>query len=142
MALVMKTDMVENHLNTKMAVTDGVTVNVAVDGVTHMDVVTYPAQGEFTEGAVLALIQKPFIDFAKSCGDAGAMTADMITAKYGDAVPAALATTIAADFTKAYKNYMPIPDGMTLMITAEPISSVFAIMVKEEEPIDTTAEEK
>ena len=134
MALVMKTDGVATFLETKMAVTNGVTTNFAIDGVTHVDVITYPAQGDFTEGAVLGMLQKPFIDFAVSCGGAGAMTAEMIVAKY-EGFPVALAETIAADFAKAYGNYAVIPAGMTLMITAAPISSVFDLTIPEP-PVD------
>ena len=134
MALVIKTDSVAAFLETKMAVTDGVTTNFAIDGVTHADVITYPAQGEFTEGAVLGMLQKPFIDFAKSCGGAGVMTAEMIIAKYAG-FPVGLAETVAADFAKAYGNYVVIPDGMTLMITAAPIASVFDLTIPEP-PVD------
>lgn len=134
MALVMKTDMVANHLANNMIVTDGVITNIVIDNVTHMDIVNYPIQGEFTEGAVLGLLQKPFIDFAMNCGAAGDMTAEMITTKYAD-VPTNLANAIAADFAKAYSNYVVIPDGMTLMITGDPIPSVFTLMLPEE-PLD------
>ena len=129
MALVMKTKGVDTFLETKMAVTDGVKTNFAINGVTHADVIVYPAQGEFTEVNSLAMLQKPFIDFAISCGGAGVMTADMITTKYPD-FPADMAAAIAADFAKAYGNYVVIPNGMTLMITT-PVSSVFELMIPE-----------
>ena len=140
MALVMKTADVAAFLSNKIALTDGVTTNFAVNGVTHLDAVTYPAQGEFAEGAVLGMIQKPFIDFAISCGGAGAMTADMITAKYAG-IPANLAEAIAADFAKAYGNYVIIPAAMTLMITGVPVTSVFNIMIPEP-PVDPETEPK
>ena len=136
MALVMKNEMVSDYLTKKMAVSDGVMSTVSADGVTHMDIMTYPAQGDFSEGAVLALIKKPFIDFAASCGGAGAMTTEKMTEKYGDQIPAGLAKTIADDFSRAYGNYVIIPNGMTLMITAAPIMSVFDIMVKDEPSAD------
>ena len=137
MALVMKTDMVENHLNTKMVVSGGVTINAALDGVTHMDIITYPAQENFENGAILALIKKPFIDFAAACGGAGAMTVEKIAEKYGDQIPTELASTIAEDFSKAYGNYVIIPEGMTLAITAR-VNSIFDLMIKEEpaEPVE------
>ncbi len=132
MALVVKNELLPDILSTdKMKVTDGVTSNIIVDGVTHMDVITYPAQGEFTSGAILGLIKKPFIDFAVSCGGAGAMTADMIIAKYPE-IPTSLASTLASDFAKAYGNYVIIPDGATLAITAEPIGSIFDLLIPEE----------
>ena len=139
MALVMKTTMVEEHLGTKMAIADGVNTNITIDGVTHMDIVTYPVQEGFENGAILALIQKPFIDFAISCGEAGAMTAEMIIEKYGNQIPGSLATSIAADFAKAYGNYVIIPNGMTLAITADPINSIFDLMIKDE-PAEGIAE--
>lgn len=129
MALVMKTKSVDTFLETKMAVTDGVKTNFTIDGVVHADVIVYPAQGEFTESNTLGMLQKPFIDFAVSCGGAGVMTADKITAKY-PGFPADLAAAIAADFAKAYGNYVVIPSGMTLMITT-PVSSVFELMIPE-----------
>lgn len=136
MALVLKNDMVDSYLNEKMAITNGVTSKVTVDGVDHMDIITYPAQENFEDGAILGLIKKPFIDFAVSCGGAGAMTAEKIGAKYGDQIPAVLAETIAADFAKAYGNYVIIPEGMTLAITAAPIASIFDLMIQEEEPVE------
>ena len=141
MALVMKNEMVSTYLDVKMAIKDGVTTNVAVNGVTHLDVVTYPTQENFENGAILALIQKPFIDFAASCGGAGAMTAEKIAEKYGDQIPTELATAIAADFAKAYGNYVVIPSGMTLAITAG-VNSIFDLMIKEEPAaIETPAAE-
>ena len=131
MALVLKNDMVNDFMTGKMKVTDGVTTHVMVDDVKHMDIITYPAQEGFENGAILALIQKPFIEFAQQCGDAGVMTALMIAAKYGDAIPDVLAETIANDFAKAYGNYVIIPDGMTLAITAAPIASIFDLMIPE-----------
>ena len=131
MALVLKNEMVADFLANKMAVKDGVTTTVAVNGVTYMEIVTYPSQEGFTDGAILALIKKPFIDFAVSCGDAGAMTAERITAKYAE-VPAALAESIATDFAKAFGNYKIIPETATLAITAAPIGSIFDIMIPEE----------
>ena len=136
MALVMKSDNVKNLLETKMIVTNGKTVNITVDGVNHMDIITYPPQGDFVTDIILAVVYKPFIDFAKSCGKAGAMTTDRIIAKYGNDVPKNMASSLAADFAKAYGNYVIIPDGMALLITASPIASVFDIMVKEEEPTE------
>lgn len=131
MALVMKTKDVDSFLETKLAVTDGVKSSFAIDGVTHAEVMVYPAQGEFTESNTLGMLQKPFIDFAITCGGAGVMTAEMITAKY-PGFPADLAAAIAADFAKAYGNYVIIPSGMTLMITT-PVSSVFELMIPENE---------
>ena len=139
MALVMKTTDVAAFLSTNMAVTDGVTTMVTFDGVNHADVVSYPAQEGFAEGAVLGVVHKPFIDFAISCGGAGAMTASMITTKY-NGFPANLAETIAADFAKAYGNYAIIPNGMSLMITAEPIESVFDLKIPEP-PVDVDPED-
>jgi hypothetical protein len=132
MALVMKTNMVENHLSTKMLIKDGVTTNISIDGITHIDVITYPSQENFEDGAILGLIQKPFIDFAKSCGGAGDMTAEMITNKYGDQIPESLVNTIVEDFSKAYGNYVIIPEGMTLAITALPVKSIFELMIPDE----------
>lgn len=128
MALVMKNTDVKNFLETKMAVTDGVLSTFQVEGVVHVDVMTYPAQDNFADGAILGMIQKPFIDFAVSCGGAGAMTKEMILAKYPE-FPVALAETIAADFAKAYGNYIVIPAGMALMITGAPVESVFDLMI-------------
>ena len=139
MALVLKNDMVSDYLETKMAIKSGVTSEVVVDDVTHLEVVVYPEQENFENGATLALIKKPFIDFAVSCGGIGAMTAAMIAEKYGEQIPTVLAESIAADFAKAYGNYVIIPDSMTLIITAAPISSIFDLMIKEEMPEELTA---
>ena len=132
MALVMKNDMVSKLLENKLAITGGVSTSVIIDDTTHMDIITYPTQENFESGAILALIKKPFIDFAISCGKAGDMTVEMISAKYGDQIPEIMAETLVADFAKAYGNYKIIPDGMTLAITAAPINSIFDIMIKEE----------
>ena len=138
MGLVMKTSMVEGYLSSKMAIKDGATVNVAIDGVTHLDIVTYPAQEKFEEGAVLALIQKPFINFAAECGAAGDMTVEKISEKYGDQIPAELAATLVEDFAKAYGNYVIIPNEMTLAITQSPIKSIFDLLI-EEKPAEEDA---
>ena len=136
MALVLKNDMVPEYLNEKMAVTDGVATNVTIDGVKHVEIITYPAQENFPEGAILGLIQKPFIDFAASCGGKGAMTVEMIKAKYGDQIPEVLAKTFVDDFALAYGNYVIIPDGMSLAITASPIKSIFDLLIPEKPVIE------
>ena len=141
MALVMKNDMVSNLLETRMAITNGVTTTVEIDDTVHLEIVTYPAQENFENGAVLALIKKPFINFAIACGNAGAMTTEMIFAKYGEQISANLADTLVADFAKAYGNYKIIPNGMTLAITAAPIKSIFDLMIKEEKVEETTVEQ-
>ena len=135
MSLVLKNEIVPTYLAEKMAIKDGVTTNIVENGVTHLDIVTYPAQEGFEEGAMMALVQKPFIDFAVSCGGKGAMTAEQITAKY-PGVPAAMATAIAEDFAKAYGNYVIIPESMTLAITAAPYGSIFELMIPEEPPVE------
>ena len=57
MALVMQNTMVADYLENKMAITSGVTTNIVVENKTHMDIITYPAQEGFENGAILALIQ-------------------------------------------------------------------------------------
>ena len=141
MALVMKNEMVDNHLANKMQIKDGVTTSAVIDDVTHLDIVTYPSQENFENGAILGLLKKPFIDFAMSCGGAGAMTAEMITEKYGEQIPTDLVTTIVADFAKAYGNYAIIPEGMTLAITAAPVNSIFDLMIKENPKTEEATEE-
>ena len=131
MALVLPNNMVPTYLNEKMAVKDGVTEAAVVDGVTHLEVITYPSQEGFEGGAVLGMLQKPFIDFAAACGGKGAMTAAQIMEKY-PVVPEALATAVAADFAVAYGNYVIIPDGMSLAITAAPYASIFDLLIPEE----------
>lgn len=133
MAVVIRNDLVNDYLENKMAIKNGITKSIVIDGVTHCDIITYPEQDNFENGAILCLIQKPFIDFAVSCGGAGSMTAEQIVEKYGNDVPLALAETLAADFSKAYGNYIIIPESITLAITAPPINSLFDLTIKEEE---------
>ena len=140
MALVLQNNMVPDYLATKMAIQDGTTTTVKIDDVAHMDIVNYPAQENFPEGAILALIKKPFIDFAVECGGKGAMTAEMIIAKYGNVIPEALAKTIADDFATTYGNYVIIPEVCTLAITAMPIASIFDLLIPEP-PVEREVEE-
>lgn len=141
MALLLQNGMVQNFFETEVEVVDGAITDVKVDGKLHAQIIQYPAQEKCPKGATVALCRKPFIDFAMGCGGAGAMTADMIAATYGDQIPANMATALEDDFASGYGNYKEVPPGMTLVITAPPIPSIFTLCKEPEQP-EPNPEEK
>lgn len=132
MGLVIGKDKAPEFLSTKMAVTDGQTTTITVDGVKYMDIIKYPIQSAAENGATVMMIEKPFIDFAASCGPKGAMTADMITTKFPE-IDAEVAKSLADDFAIFHDNYVIIPDTCILCLTVEPIHSISELFVKEPE---------
>ena len=138
----MKNEIVDDVLTSMMVIKDGVVTPVEVDGEHHMDIIIYPPQENYAMGATLVLLKKPFIDFALACGDAGAMTVDMIMDKYGEYIDPIMANTIAVDFSKAYGNYKIIPDGMTLAIVGPSVKNVFDLMAFEKKETPNSAEEE
>ena len=129
MAYLVKNEMIPYCLNNEIILENGVSSLVTIDNITHMEIITYPNQERFENGATIAFVRKPFIDFAISCGEAGAMTTDMITEKYGDQISFELSTAIVENFTREYDNLIIIPEGISVSITAAPYASIFELMV-------------
>ena len=138
MGLVIRVTEADKYLEENLVVTGGQKTNYAVDGKTFLDVMTYPAQGDFAEPVKVMMIQKPFFDFAQKCGPKGAMTAEMITEKLPE-LDAAIAKDIADDFAIFYGNYVVIPEVCLLLLTASPVNSINDLMKPRED--EAAAEE-
>ena len=118
MALVIKSELIDTFLSTKLNIKDGVSKSVKVDNDVHLEIISYPPQNDYKDGIDIAIIKKPFIDFVVSCGGAGAMTTKDIFEKYDSQIPELLASAIVDEFSKAYNNYVIIPNIMSLIIAS------------------------
>ena len=123
--------MIPYFINNEISLIDGSSYNVSIDGITHLEIVTYPAQEKYNSECIVGFVQRPFIDFALSCGLAGAMTEEMIIRQYGNKIPLKLASALVSNFSREYNNYKIIPDGIAVVITADPINSIYEIMVND-----------
>lgn len=135
MGLVMNTNDVSNYLNEKLLVKSGEPKKFTNGDQEFVEIIKYPQQLSFEEGATIYLIRKPMWDFAKECGPKGAMTYDKIVEKL-EGIAEDDARAIADDFAIFYGNYIIIPENCTLILTKNPIKSLSELEIPVAPPIE------
>ena len=125
MALIIKDTMISSFLKDDIVLKNGAMSNVIVEEVVHLDVVTYPSQENYENGAIVGFVKRPFIEFIDSCGGAASVTPEMISEKYGNQIPTALSNAILYEIINGYDNYLIIPDGMSLAVAGDPYTSIY-----------------
>ena len=128
MALIIKDTMINSFLENNIILTGGVLNTIDVEGIPHVDIIDYPAQGDYQNGAIVGLVKKSFIDFVVECGGVTQVTPDKIANKYGEQIPSSLLEAILFEITNGYDNYIIIPEGMSLAVAGLPIPSIYVLI--------------
>ena len=128
MALIIKDTMIDSFLENNIILTGGMKNTIDVEGIPHVDIINYPAQGDYQNGAIIGLVKKSFIDFVVECGGVTQVTPDKIANKYGEQIPTALLDAILFEITNGYDNYIIIPEGMSLAVAGLPIPSIYVLI--------------